>query len=73
MKTSFKIIFSVGALCMLLLTNCRTGDDGTNNHGKATEGIKYRMLNKDNDETVNDEPMEMDGTVTDSSGQAPLN
>lgn len=28
---------------MFLLTNCRTGDDGTNNHGKATEGIKDRM------------------------------
>lgn len=54
MKTTFKLLFTAVTLSMFLLTNCRTGDDGTNNHGKATEGIDDRVREKLNRNKTDD-------------------
>lgn len=61
MKTLSKILFASGVV--LLLANCRTSDDGTNNHGKATEGIVQKNNENDTGLTAEDDHGSMNDTL----------
>lgn len=42
MKKLLKFTFALGIVSVFSLASCRTGDDGTENHGSAADRLKHR-------------------------------
>lgn len=62
MKTLLKVLI-IALMTSFAMSSCRTGDDGTKNHGQATEGMfkKKELQDTMNDrnsdrEMIDDEP-----------------